>query len=179
MTRVALRVRARRAYAAGRIGGAILPAVAATALGVIASRCACRLPCSLALTPLLVAAVAFLSWRSATLRRAARFGLVAGLVPFALPLMLCGTHGACEAGGCAALTFACATGGAVAGALTGLLAARQAASRRLSLVAGAAVALLTGALGCATVGAIGAVALAMGLLLTTLPALAFARPAPP
>lgn len=169
-----LRQRARDNYERGRLRGALPDACAALGLGALATLCGCSPVRALALSLLLAAGVAFLSWHSRSMRRASRAGLVSGLVPFALPLAACGIGGACEPGSCLPLMTAAALGGAGAGILIALLAARSPERARPIIVA-AFVAFGAGTLGCSAAGLLGALALAAGLVATTAPVLVLRR----
>ncbi len=119
-------------------------------------------------------------WRGGMVGRAARAGLLAGLAPLLAPVVVGSIGHRCSGCGPAATMplciAACVGAGAVAGALLGLLAARE--ERRLTFAAVALVfAGTAGALGCVFAGAGGLVGLAIGLLLGGVaPLLAAARP---
>ena len=172
-----LAARARRAYEAGRwrwalqIAWVVLVLVAASFAVAGASA-----TCALIGATLLLAATA-LRWRGGSASAAVRAGLAAGLVPFALLLVLkCGAHAFCSFGVCMThCAHFCAFGGLAAGVLLAARAHRRDAGIVEFLVAGSAVAALTGMLGC-FVGGLGGIAwMIAGELAATLPAFALGR----
>ena len=169
-----LALRARRAYEQGRlrwalqIGWVVLALVAFSFVAVGGSLVS-------ALTGLLLlAVVTVLRWRGQTLGAAARAGLAAGLIPFALLVTLkCGSGAFCALGGCMAhCTRFCGLGGLAAGVMLATR-ARQHHERVVEfLVAGSVVAALTGLLGCFVGGLTGMAWMVIGELAATVPAFA-------
>jgi hypothetical protein len=105
---------------------------------------------------------AVLLWYGRDLRRAVLPGLAAGLVPLALAV--CANHigHACMGDECMTLCIpACATGGVVAGLAVAAIGIRH-HSGAAFWIATSAVALLTGAMGCACVGYTGVIGLMLG-----------------
>jgi len=165
-SRADIRRRAARAYELGRAAAALrqvapfalllvgVPLVTGSGSGAIGAA--------------LAATAAVTLWLGGVVGRAARVGLLAGLAPLLAPIAVGGIGHRCSGCGPAAampLCIAmCVGAGAVAGALLGLLAARE--SRRLTF---AAIALgfagTAGALGCVFAGAGGLFGMAIGLTL--------------
>jgi hypothetical protein len=114
----------------------------------------------------LVLAVAVLVWRGGLLALGGATGLKAGLVPLAFAHAARSFGHVCTPAGCTSLCVpACASGGLIAGALVEWW-ARRSPQPNLTRGLGAAVALLTGALGCSCVGYAGIFALLGGLTLS-------------
>ena len=167
-----LKARARRAYERGRLRRALPIAVAippVASLGFV--QCVEPLAsvlCAVALA-LLVAA---LLYRGLDWGRGARAGLVAGMAPFAFPIVIeaLGSPALCEL-----LPWFCAAGGVCAGLI--LASRRRALVERPSIywIAAALVAALAGAVGCLIAGAAGLLGLGAGLAIGAAPALVLAR----
>ena len=164
MDDTSLRAAARRSYEKGRFGAALrstwfLPPLLAFSLwgcGQPGATCAAG-------AAALVLAVA-LEWRGESYARARRAGLLAGLVPFALPLCARALGHPCGPDGCTAFMSLAVMGGLVAGVAVGLVSAsRSAAALGLLLAA------LVGSLGCALAGLMGLAAMAGALLVTSIP----------
>lgn len=126
----------------------------------------------------LAAALAF--WRGQVLARAARAGALAALAPLAVPFAADALHRGCH---CAALSPAaclllCVGGGAIAGAVMAVLAAREREADRWRFASAAALmAAWLGVLGCAFAGAAGMAGMAGGLLAIGAPLLVLSRAA--
>lgn len=155
------RERARQAYENGRVQFAVRRGAPALAFGVaalcVANGAGQDLLCSAG-----VAMVAtLLVYRGGPSGRAVPAGLAAGLLPFALPLLvrgqLCPMGGYCDAW-CLA---ACAVGGAAAGGWLGWRSASE--SQGLTwLVSALGFAAACGAMGCSSVGIAGLVGMVLG-----------------
>ncbi len=115
----------------------------------------------------LVASVGTMVWRGGVAALSAMSGVKAGLVPllFAHAANLYG-HVCIPGQGCSTLCVpACAVGGLLAGLLVERV-ARKSARPNWARIAGATVAFVTGALGCACVGSSGLVGLLAGMAAT-------------
>lgn len=167
-----LKARALRAYERGRFRRALPVAVAIPPVASLAFvQCAdprASVVCAVSLA-LLVAA---LLYRGQDWGRGARAGLVAGMAPFAFPIVI-------EASGspalCELLPWFCAAGGVFAGLI--LASRRRARVEKASnyWIAAAIVAGLAGAVGCLIAGAAGLLGLAAGLAIGAAPALVLAK----
>lgn len=158
--------RARRAYEIGRLRLAARASAVALPFVAVAAAASGRLALCLALGAALVAGAGALAWRGQAWGAAVRPGLVAGAVPFVLLLAIkCGSPFSCALGGCLArcLPF-CAAGGLAAGLLLAARASRRGDGVGAFLVAGGAVAAVTGLLGCFVGGLAGAAWMAAGEL---------------
>ena len=116
-------------------------------------------------------------WYGRDPKRAVLPGVLAGLVPLGLALCSSCVHGC--AGDCCLMMCvpACAVGGLVAGLAVASVASQRKASTVFWLSA-SALALLTGAMGCACMGYSGVLGLAAGFTVGVVPGLlrrAFAR----
>ncbi len=110
---------------------------------------------------LLFGAGVALLWYGRTLHRAVLPGVLAGLIPLTAALAANLTHG-CTGHACYSYCVpACASGGVVAGLVVSTVARRRGHGWGF-WAAGTAVALLTGAMGCACVGYSGVLGLAAG-----------------
>jgi hypothetical protein len=191
----ALAARARRGYELGRLAAGLRgtwPLALLLPLALVAhggQRLAVTL---LAAAGAFVAASLF-GWRGGALARGASAGFLAGLPPLLLPMLVMARLAACADcdmvdGGSGASTslglagahwaeclIACGVGGLVAGIYVGLRAAREPRSPARHALAAASIAWLTGMLGCALVGATGALGIVCGLALGTAPVLLIVR----
>ncbi len=169
------RAAARRAYERGRLGASLRTSwLAAPLLGVGLWRSG-PLPWAIlcGLGAALFGVLTFCAWRGRALERALIPGLVGGAVLLLLPALA--PAGRClELGGCSVsvCTALCPAAGLVAGFAIGSLTSRQEAPRLPFFLASCAVAALTGALGCAWIGAGGAIGMIGGALAGGLPAYA-------
>jgi hypothetical protein len=167
--------RARRAYELGRFSRAlrVAPFVVAAALVAIACGRPVAMTCALgcALLPLAVG----LLMRGGSAGRAVGPGLGAGWAALAMPLLLRTAGHACFGPSCMSLCLpACALGGALSGALIGVLARRDGGGLSY-VVAAAAIAGLSGAMGCSLGGAFGILGMAAGVVAGSAPVLLTAR----
>lgn len=153
-----------RAYERGRLRWAISSAMPALVVAAIACALSTRLPTTLGLSLLLFSLVAALLFVGRGPGRGAYTGLVAGVIPLGLALAAQAYGHVCAGGECVSLCLpACVAGGLIAGFVVARQALRSPAPRT-TLAAAAAVAGLTGAMGCACVGYSGVLGLGVGLL---------------
>ena len=159
-----LRAAARGTYERGRLFTALrstwfLPPLLALSLW----GCGQPIATCIAGAAALVLAVA-LEWRGEAYARARRAGLLAGLVPFALPLVARLVGHPCGPGDCTAFLSLAVAGGLVGGVGVGLWSPNRSAA-----ALGLLLAALVGSLGCALAGFIGLAAMAGALLVTSVP----------
>jgi hypothetical protein len=167
-----LAARARRAYELGRLRQALRLAPAALFAAGLALACGRPAGLSCALGAALLLAVVGLSFRGQSAGRGVVPGLLAGVMPLALPLATRTLGFACFGHSCAALCLpACVAGGAAAGALVAWFAARERAGEASFIVAAATVAALAGCLGCTLAGVAGVLGLLAGTVLGGAPVL--------
>jgi hypothetical protein len=167
--------RARRAYELGRVRRALgvgLVVLPLTTMSLLVA----HNPLASGLTgaALLVATVTF-RWRGQALGAAVAPGLLAGLIPFSLLMLIkCSAGYFCMMEGCMVhcLRF-CGGGGLAAGLLLAVAARRREEDVNRFLLAAGVVAALTGLLGCFIGGVMGAVWMALGETAATLPAVAW------
>jgi hypothetical protein len=169
-----LAARARRAYEAGRLRRAaqiawvVLALVFGSFVAVGAS------PVSAATGLALLFLTIALRWRGQTWGAAVRTGLTAGLIPYALLITFkCSSSLYCSLGGCMShcVRF-CGFGGLAAGVLLAMRARQHDEDIAQFMVAGTAVAALTGLLGCFVGGMTGMLWMLVGELAATIPAFA-------
>jgi hypothetical protein len=169
-----LLTRARRAYEAGRVLLGLRRSAAVVPMAGL-SVVACGRPwATAAVAALLLAAVVLFEWRGEGVGRGARVGLLAGIPPLLLPLVLRGTMHACSATFCLSYSAACLASGVVAGVAIGLWTVRRGVRGR-GVAAAGLVAVLAGSLGCLIAGLGGLGGLALGLGLGAAPLLALRR----
>ena len=174
----ALAVRTRRAYERGRLQAALWRAVPLVPL-VAWTLGWCRYPvlaalCGMALIALTVA----FGWRGQTWGRAIAPGLLAGLPPLVLPLLMRGASDVCVGEMCCSLCLlGCVGGGLGAGLLVGRRAAALPEGRGAFLAAAGVLALLAGAPACAFAGVIGLAGLLLGFAAGSAPTLLARAPA--
>jgi hypothetical protein len=172
--------RARRAYERARLVDAAVRAapVALIVAVVAASSEAPGWRLWLGGAAVIAATLAF--WRGQILARAAKAGILAALAPLAVPFVADSLHRGCD---CARLPLAacmllCVGGGAIAGAIMAVLAAREREADRWRFASTAAImAAWLGTLGCAFAGAAGMLGMAGGLLAIGAPLLVLSRAA--
>lgn len=158
------RDRARRAYERGRVRFAVGRAAPALAFGLAALLLAGDRGIGLAVSVGLAIVSGGLVFVGGPSGRAVPAALLAGWVPFALPLLVrgqvCPLGGSCEAW-CVA---ACAAGGTLAGAWLGWRSSSQEGGAWW-LITGVVLASTAGALGCSCVGVPGLTGMAAGSML--------------
>jgi hypothetical protein len=166
--------RARRAYERGRVYLGLRAAAAVAPMAGL-SLIACGRPAatfagSLALAALATSAV----WWGRDVARGARLGLVAGLPPLLLPVLVEATGHVCAPQLCLLFPGACIAGGLIGGLALGFR-ARKVALSGSALAVAALVAGLTGSLGCLVAGAAGLMGLILGLASGVTPVLVVRR----
>lgn len=153
---------ARRAYEWARLRRAALGVTPVVLVVLAAVLWAARPVPAVALGLALVAVGVGSLWFGNGLQRSLAPGVLAGLVPLIAVNCVTRLGHVCAGGACMSVCLpACALGGAAVGFVIGVWAARRTARAGMWATASAA-ALLTGAMGCACVGASGVVALALG-----------------
>ncbi len=166
-----LRARARWAYELGRLRGALPAALYVLPVVALSVPFGARPAVSVGAGAVLLALVVGLSWRGQVWARAVLPGLLAGLVPLVLPLLLRARGHFCFGGGCWPLCMlACIGGGLIAGVAVGLASAAEQERRGAFLLAAASLAGLSGVLGCALVGAAGLSGMLLAVLVSCVPA---------
>ena len=167
----ALEVKARRAYERGRVTFGLQRALPVSALsGLALIGCAHPLwagACVLTLALLL----GVLLWRGQEFADGVKPGLLAGLVPFALPVLSQTTGYFCSATMCSVLPTVCVAGGVVGGVALGAAARRPFREHVGFWVSAVAVTAVLGSAGCLVAGFAGLLGLAVGLLLGSVPVL--------
>lgn len=155
--------KAERAYERARLRRAAAVALPSALLPAASVWLGTSLASALTLGVALAVALFVMVWRGQGLSFAALTGGKAGLVPLVLAHASKSFGHVCTPTGCTTLCVpACALGGVVAGALVEKW-ARSSRRPWLTRGAGAAVAVLVGALGCSCVGLGGVVALLVGV----------------
>jgi hypothetical protein len=97
-------------------------------------------------------------------------GLAAGAAPMLAPLLLRGSGHCCVDGVCwSACMIACVGGGVFGGVLVGWFTAKRPGQPAAFWIAAAAVAALTGTLGCATAGLAGVLGMVAALVVSSAP----------
>lgn len=160
---------ARRRYELARVWRALLGFLPAVSLIVLAAALSDRPSWSLGFGAVLFVVGVAALWYGRNPRRAILPSLAAGLIP--MVLVLVARHGghACHGASCTSLCLiACVLGGASAGLFIGTRRAAREAGMGFWLVA-SAVAILTGAMGCARLGGSGVVGLMLGYSIGVVP----------
>lgn len=166
-----LRASARRVYETARLRRAVVASWPVPVAALLGMRLGCASDHVLALgTPLLLAAIA-LRWIGREYGRAVLPGLAAGVAPLVLPSLTLGCTDGCSPAAMLWCQWSCIAGGVLAGVAVGWRASRfDVGSVRFGLVA-AGTALLTGAIGCLTGGALGVLGMLLGFALGAVPTL--------
>jgi hypothetical protein len=152
---------ARRRYELRRLSDALLAAVPIALIGACAAWFARRPASTVSFAIVTVLAASFLFWWGRAPRRAVLPGVVAGVLPLVLSLTANGMHH-CASGQCSSMCVpACVAGGLLAGFGVSTVGLRRRAGWEFWL-AGSALALATGSMGCACIGFSGVVGLAAG-----------------
>ena len=172
-----LLARAERAYEIGRLRWALQIGWIVLALVGVSFVCVGVSAISAATGALLLATTTAMRWRGRTFSAAVRSGLLAGLIPFTLLLVLKSGSGVfCALGGCMEHCIRyCGIGGLTAGLLLAVRARSHEDHLVGFLVASGVVAALTGILGCFVGGLTGMVWMIAGELLATVPVFAVQR----
>lgn len=162
--------RAKSAYESGRRGLASYVALPLLALGVLGA-CMGTRPVYALIVGALIAALAWVCiWRGRVAGRAVLPGVVAGLVPLTLAYAAQTYGHVCTGNACYSLCLpACTSGGFIAGLVIARLGRNVASPVRFWGLA-ALLAGLEGSLGCSCVGYGGVMGLAVGLVITLVPA---------
>ena len=166
-----------RAYERGRARLGLARAAAVTpvtALAFLQCSTTTAVPVALAVA-VLAALVGVFAWRGQDLGHGAKAGLVAGLGPFALPLLSKATGLFCSTVVCAVLPAVCAVGGLAAGIVLGICGGGPRHSSRRFWLSALAVTLCAGTVGCLGAGLMGLLAMALGLGVAVVPALLLRR----
>ena len=164
-----LAIRARHAYELGRLRAKLPVALFAVPPAVVALDVCQRPWLTLPLAFLLTVARVAAYWRGEAAARGATAGLMAGVLAFAVPLLVSGM-GLCSLLPSLAFTLVCGGGGLASGGVLAACALRSPGSRALFLVSGGLVAGLTGGLGCVLAGLGGLAGVAAGICLGLAPA---------
>jgi len=168
----ALARRAKRAYEAGRLEAAVGRSLLLLPIVALALFC-CSDPARILISGLcLLAAVTFCLWRGQAYGRGVRPGLLAGIVPLAIPLAAQAGGHLCDAGRCLLVPSVCILAGAAGGVALGLLAPRPRDAHGIPLVSASLIAGLAGSVGCLLYGLIGLGGMVLGLLAGAAPVLA-------
>jgi hypothetical protein len=173
-----LRETARRAYEMGRARHAAKVSAAALLIGAAAVGLGRPLGVTVALCATLAALVALTVFRGGAAGRAVWPALAAGTGAMFLPLAI--RTAGCTLFGPECMRFclpACVAGGAAMGAVLPLVARHEQKNAREFLVAGAAIAAVTAAVGCSLAGATGVIGMALGTVAVGAPVWLAARPA--
>lgn len=165
----AVEARARRKYELSRARRAVLGFTPSLALVAVAALANHHTGTALFFGGGMFVLGALLLWYGSDLRRAVLPGLAMGVLPLTTALCANYSHHACMGSSCTSLCVpACAAGGLVAGIGVALLGRRQ-PGRFGFWLAGSALALSTGAMGCACIGYSGVVGLAGGYVIGLVP----------
>lgn len=165
-----LRARARRAYEVGRLRWALEQAWPVFPLLAVAFALGQPRSVTLAFGSALLFAAGALRWIGGPWARAVPHGMVAGSAPLLLPCLFQGDCSVCLGSVCwSGCLMACVGGGLLAGAWIGACASRLQEGRLAFTLSGAAVAALTGSMGCVLAGMFGIAGMVAGLALTATP----------
>jgi hypothetical protein len=167
----ALIVRARRAYEWGRGVWALKRALGVAVLSGLALLTCTNLAATAGCVVLLTALVAGLLWRGQEFAEGVRPGLLAGLVPFVLPVVSQATGYFCSATVCLVLPAVCVAGGVVGGAALGVQGRRPFGSHLAFWISALSVTAVLGSVGCLMAGLAGLAGLAVGLAVGAAPVL--------
>lgn len=164
--------RARRAYEWGRLKHAARQGSVALVLTAISIAFCEESAWSLAIGGGLFALATGQMWRGGVATRAARAGLKAGMLAFAVPIFA--FHGFFDTHcGIETILIVNAIAGVGAGILLSIQSARLEGRRNAFLLGAAPVVLLSGTLGCLFFGPIGVASMAIGYLASTAPIMVY------
>jgi hypothetical protein len=172
MTESALEAEARRSYEWGRLAWGWKRAVIVAAPSGLALLICTNLAATAGCVVLLALLVTVLFWRGREFAEGVRPGLLAGLVPFVLPLASQASGYFCSATVCLVLPTVCVAGGIVGGAALGLQGRRPFAAHLGFWTSAFLVTAALGSVGCLMAGLAGIAGLAAGLLVGAAPVLA-------
>lgn len=168
--RARLERRARRGYELGRARRALVGVLPLLPIVLLATQLSERLVSTLVFGAATFVLAGVLLWYGRAPQKAVLPGVMWGLVPLGFALAANQVH-VCGPNGCSSLCLpACALGGLIAG----IAVARVGARRKLGTwfwLSASAVALTTGAMGCACIGYTGVVGLVLGFAAGALPLL--------
>ncbi len=165
----AIVARARRKYELSRARRAVLGFAPALGLVAIATLASHRRGSALLFGGGMFLLGSLLLWYGRGLRRAVLPGLAMGILPLTMALCANYSHHACMGDSCTSLCVpACAAGGLMAGIGVALLGRRE-PGRVGFWLAGSALALATGAMGCACVGYSGVIGMVAGYVIGLVP----------
>jgi hypothetical protein len=172
----ARKARARRSYEWGRLRFALRRSWIVLPMTML-SLLLCEQPTTtLVAGALLLACTIGLLWRGQACGRAVLPGLLVGLVPLLLPVVLRTSGHCCVGTACLSNCFlACIGGGALAGGALGVLSSSEKEARGRFLAAAALVTVLAGTLGCAVMGAAGVAGMIAGVVASSMPVAVLAR----
>lgn len=171
-----LKLEARRAYEIGRVRAALRVAPIVLLAAAAAALCGRPLGLTCALGALVLSLAVGLGWRGGAGGRAVPAGILAGIAAFALPIAVQTIGHLCLGDACMVLCQpACVVGGALAGALIALRAARESEGELLFVAAAITLAGLLGALGCTLAGASGVLGMIAGAVGAGTPVLVHAH----
>lgn len=164
--------RARRTYELSRLKHAALKSSVALVLTAISIAVCQESTWSLAIGGGLFALATGLIWRGGVATRAARAGLKAGTLAFAVPIFI--FHGFFDTRcGIETILIVNAIAGVGAGILLSIQSARLEGRRNTFLLGAGPVVLLSGTLGCLFFGPIGVASMAVGYLASTAPVMVY------
>jgi hypothetical protein len=172
MTESALEAGARRSYEWGRLLWGAKRAVVVAALSGLALLGCTNVAATAGCVALLALVVTALLWRGQEFAEGVRPGLLAGLVPFALPLASQASGYFCSATVCLVLPTVCVAGGIVGGAALGVQGRRPFRDHLGFWISAFSVTAVLGSVGCLMAGLAGIAGLTAGLLVGAAPILA-------
>ena len=172
----ALRASARRAYELARLKLGTRMALLVVPMIALSFAIGTQPLLSMLAGLTLLALVVSFTWQGQVLGRAVLPGLAAGCAPLLLPLVM-RQGGACCIGGvcCSMCLLGCVIGGAIAGASIGIAANAEREQRWSFLSAASLISGAAGVLGCALIGAAGIAAMALSVVVASLPVAVIAR----
>jgi hypothetical protein len=171
MIESALEAEARRSYEWGRLVWGSKRAVVVTALSGLALLSCTNLAATAGCVVLLALLVTALLWRGQEFAEGVRPGLLAGLVPFVLPLASQASGYFCSATVCLVLPTVCVAVGIVGGAALGVQGRRPFLAHLGFWISAFSVTAAFGSVGCLMAGLAGIAGLAVGLLVGAAPVL--------
>jgi hypothetical protein len=171
VTESALQARARRAYEWGRAAWALKRALLVAALPGLALLTSSNPLATVGCVVVLVFLVSALLFRGQELAEGVRPGLLAGVVPFVLPIVSQATGYFCSATVCLVLPSVCVAGGVVGGVALGVQGRRPIGAHWGFWISAFSVTAALGSVGCLMAGLAGLAGLAVGLLVGAAPVL--------
>ena len=161
--------RVQRAYERARLMRATIGVLPFALFAVVAVCCGTNAQFGIVAGALLVGGAGLALWRGEAVGRSVLPGVAWGVIPFGFALIARASGHFCTGSACVSWCIpACAAGGVAAG-LGLFFAGRRSPRPWVFWGAGAALALLTGSLGCSCVGAGGVIGLALGLSISVVP----------